>query len=594
MTADLSDYDPETIAFIPATNLTIFILSTFGEGDPSDNATALWEWVRKADVSLSNLRYMAFGLGNKNYKYYNRVVDVVSTGLNKLGAKSLMPVGKADDAAGTTKEDFLTWRDELFAFFRQELRFMEGKMRYEPTLSVVEGYSLGPTDLNVGKPAEQRSYSKAVSTNSAIEHVRIRSSRELFTSVSRNCIHMEFDLSHHPEMRYKTGDHIAIWPINPESEVETLLHVLGLSDCRNKQISIQPLEQCVKIKIPTPTTMEALFKYYLEVCAPVSRDVLLNLVQFAPNESAKRFINSLSSNKSTFSDYLSRTHLTLGRLLHLAIDCKPEVTWSGLPLSLVIESLPPIQPRYYSISSSSVISPRYSSISALVSKTSLPNNHESFIHGVTSNYLRALHRANHISLSHNEQLNDCSIYDIPDTNNGPNGEIKLYAQIRRSKFKLPANATIPIIMVAAGTGVAPFRAFITERARFVSMGRSVGEMMLFFGCRKPDEDFIYCEEFEGIRAGLDGKALFSIVPAFSRVGNGTYVQDMVRQEAKHVVRLLEEGANLYICGRARMAREVGKAVCEAMAISKGWVEEEIREWNEGLKRRRVWQEDVWG
>jgi NADPH-ferrihemoprotein reductase len=138
MTADLSDYDAETIALIPATNLTIFILSTFGEGDPSDNAVAFWEWIEKADVSLSNLHYMAFGLGNRNYKYYNRVVNVVSAGLNKLGAKSLMPVGKADDATSATKEDFMTWRDELFLFFRQELHFEEGVMKYEPTLSVIE------------------------------------------------------------------------------------------------------------------------------------------------------------------------------------------------------------------------------------------------------------------------------------------------------------------------------------------------------------------------------------------------------------------------------------------------------------------------
>jgi len=396
MTADLSDYDAETIALIPVTNLAIFILSTFGEGDPSNSAVAFWEWIEKADVSLSNLHYMAFGLGNKNCKYYNRVVDVISAGLNKLGAKSLMPVGKVDDAAGSRKEDFMAWRDELFVFFRQELHFEEGTMRYEPTLSVVEGHSADSTDLHLGKPAEQCSYYKATSASSAVEHIRVKNSHELFTSSSRNCVHMEFDLTHHPEMRYKTGDHIAIWPINLEGEVEILLHVLGISDRRSAQISIRPVEQYVKVKIPTSTTVEALFKYYLEVCAPVSRVTLLNLVQFAPNESAKRFLNTLSSDKFAFTDYLSRTYLTLGRLLHPAIGYNPAVIWSSLPLSLVIEPLPPVQPRYYSISSPSVISPRHASISALVSKTFLPNNPESFIHGVTSNYLRALQAVQHI------------------------------------------------------------------------------------------------------------------------------------------------------------------------------------------------------
>jgi len=131
-------------------------------------------------------------------------------------------------------------------------------------------------------------------------------------------------------------------------------------------------------------------------------------------------------------------------------------------------------------------------------------------------------------------------------------------------------------MVAAGTGIAPFRAFVAERARFASIGRPIGEMLLFFGCRKPDENFIYREEFEGVRTALEGNGLFSIVPAFSRIDDGMYVQDVVRREAKHVIRLLEEGANLYICGRARMAREVGKVVCDTMASSKGLVNEETQ------------------
>lgn len=593
MTADLSDYDSETMTQIPATNLAIFVLSTFGEGDPSDNAAAFWDWIHLTDASLSNLHYVAFGLGNKNYKYYNRVVDVVSASLNKHGAKPLMPIGKADDAAGGTEEDFITWRDDLFTFFRQELHFEEGTMEYEPTLFVEEEHSLASTDLYLGKPSGQRSFSETASGNSAIEHIPVKSSRELFTSSSRNCVHMEFDLTHHPEMRYKTGDHIAIWPINPEDEVEIILQLLGISDRRNVPISIRPMEQSLKVKIPSPTTIEALFKYYLEVCAPVSRDTLLNLVQFAPNESARRFLRTLSSDKCTFTDYLSRTHLTLGRLLQIAVDSDPAATWSSLPLSLVIESLPSMQPRYYSISSSSATTPRYPSISALVSKTSPTNAPELFIHGVTSNYLVALQNPQQASPSGAAHLDSFPIYDIHGTHGRSESEVRLYAQIRRSKFKLPTRTTTPLVMIGAGTGVAPFRAFVAERARFASIGRPVGEMLLFFGCRRPDEDFIYSEEFEGARAGLEGKSTFSIVTAFSRV-DGVYVQDMVREQAKSVVRLLEDGANLYICGRARMAREVGKVVCEAMGSSMGWSKEEVGEWSGGLKRRGIWQEDVWG
>jgi len=111
LTADLSDYDPATIALIPESKLTFFVLSTYGEGDPSDNAVYFWNWIRgDCDLSTPNIRFMAFELGNSNYKYYNRVIDVTVKGLENAGAKSLLPVAKADDAQGTTEEDFMSWR----------------------------------------------------------------------------------------------------------------------------------------------------------------------------------------------------------------------------------------------------------------------------------------------------------------------------------------------------------------------------------------------------------------------------------------------------------------------------------------------------
>jgi len=71
LSADLSEFDPQSIARISSLRLAVFILSTFGEGDPSDNTAELWEWLTKSsNVCLSNLRYVAFGLGNCNYKYY--------------------------------------------------------------------------------------------------------------------------------------------------------------------------------------------------------------------------------------------------------------------------------------------------------------------------------------------------------------------------------------------------------------------------------------------------------------------------------------------------------------------------------------------
>lgn len=135
-----------------------------------------------------------------------------------------------------------------------------------------------------------------------------------------------------------------------------------------------------------------------------------------------------------------------------------------------------------------------------------------------------------------------------------------------------------------------------------SIGKPIGEMILFFGCRSPEEDFIYRKELEalageGSQEGGVADAL-RIVSAFSRYESGgekrRYVQDRVGECSDDVVRLLDQGANLYICGRAAMAREVEKVVGDEMKRAKGWDENGVNEWTKAIKKKNKWQEDVWG
>ena len=132
MSADLSDFDPETISSITQDKLAVFTLATYGEGDPSDNANQFWDWITKtaSPSSLSSLRYAAFGLGNSNYLHFNRVVDVVDSALQEAGAQRLLPVEKADDANGSTEEDFCRWKEHIFAFLVSGLGIKEQEQKY--------------------------------------------------------------------------------------------------------------------------------------------------------------------------------------------------------------------------------------------------------------------------------------------------------------------------------------------------------------------------------------------------------------------------------------------------------------------------------
>ncbi|GJD03698.1 NADPH--cytochrome P450 reductase [Colletotrichum higginsianum] len=600
MSADLSDYDAETVAQIPQTKLAVFVLSTYGEGDPSDNTGPFWDWLTKLQGRpLASLRYAAFGLGNSNYRYYNKVVNVVDRALEGCGASRLAPVGRADDAQGATEEDFLAWKDDLYKVLRETLSLQEHEVVHEPSLAVVEDESLEPQDLHVGEPVHLIEGSGKSSANSAIRPLKIKKAYSLFSSPGgggggRGCLHLDLDLGGNSQLTYKTGDHLAIWPINPDQEVERLLHVLGLADRRSVPISINALDAAVKVRIPTPTNVETLFRYYLEICAAVPRDAVRGLAQFAPSPGAKEFLLNLGREKENYATFIASNHLTVGKLLELANAADGNhaaSAWTGIPLSYLIETLPRSQPRYYSISSSSVVSPKAPSITVAVSDTPLPASPSTAIPGLTTNYLQALSRS--LQDSQTTRQTEGMSYALSGPSNALEGG-HVYAHIRRSKFKLPMLSSHPLVMVAAGTGLAPFRAFITERLRLQSIGKDVGRMMLFFGCQRPDDDFIYREELEQMERDLDGK--LKIVTAFSRQEGSrkVYVQDRVLEFGGEVTGLLEEGASLYMCGRASMAREVGKTLGDVVKESKGWNDAQVKDWSEGLKRNRKWQEDVWG
>ncbi|THW82130.1 cytochrome P450 reductase 1 [Aureobasidium pullulans] len=589
LSVDASDYEASTIAQIPRAKLAIFMASTYGEGEPPDSYHELWSWLHAtSDKSLAELKYMAFGLGNSNYKHYNEVIKVVVGRLDALGAQPLLPTGMADDAQGETEEHYLEWKEQVFNTFSTQLGYTERDPTYEPSLKVFEDESLEPIDLNHGVPAEKTSDRKTNHGMSAVYSLPVKGARELFqVSEHRNCIHMEIDFSEHPEMKYKTGDHLGVWPINPDVEVNRLLRVLGLTSRREVPITILSLEEDVKVKVPTPTTLDALLSHYLETCAPVSRETVASLVQFAPTQSAKDLLTRLSS-KDAYADFLHSNYVNLGRLLERAAG--DEGAWKDVPLSFIVEILPVMQPRYYSISSSSVVQPRSAAITAVVSDTVFPGTNER-IPGLSTNYMLAL----------KESLEDKTKphpHGLTYPLEGPQETLaggRLHAHVRKSTFKLPALASHPIIMVAAGTGIAPFRAFLQERARMQSIGREVGPTMLFFGCRNESQDYLYASELADLKAQFGD--LFTLVTAFSRpdVGEKKYVQNRIVEHADDVCRLLTDGnANFYICGSASMARDVSNELGRELCKRQSWSEDQLKEFADKQKRFKRWQQDVWG
>jgi sulfite reductase (NADPH) flavoprotein alpha-component len=223
-----------------------------------------------------------------------------------------------------------------------------------------------------------------------------------------------------------------------------------------------------------------------------------------------------------------------------------------------VEALEPLQPRLYSISSSSKASPGRLSLTVDAVRYMVGKRKRL---GVASTFLAE-------RVASGETLG-------------------AYVQAAHG-FVLPEDSTTPIIMVGPGTGVAPFRAFLQERAATSAEGKN----WLFYGHQRAACDFFYAEEFEAMKAtGL----LTRLSLAWSRDGTEKfYVQDRMRQSGRDLWAWIAEGAHIYVCGDAkRMAKDVERALVDVVAEFGARSIDDAISFVAALKKAGRYQQDVY-
>jgi cytochrome P450/NADPH-cytochrome P450 reductase len=169
----------------------------------------------------------------------------------------------------------------------------------------------------------------------------------------------------------------------------------------------------------------------------------------------------------------------------------------------------------------------------------------------------------------------------------------IYATVRetRAGFRLPDDASVPIIMVGPGTGLAPFRGFLQERTARKAKGTTLGPAMLFFGCRHPEQDYLYADELKAFAA--DGIA--ELHTAFSRAETPkTYVQNLIAAQQERVWSLIEQGAIIYVCGDGGKMEPDVKATLVAIYRERAGVDPAAAErWIDDLGAKNLYVLDVW-
>ncbi len=294
--------------------------------------------------------------------------------------------------------------------------------------------------------------------------------------------------------------------IDPNELVQSLIR-LG-----NQYEGIIHKNKAVPMHLPTgyPVSLVDLLSNYVELSQPITKKQLLSLADACPCLPEKNALFDLSTADKYPSAVLAK-RLSVLDLLERFASC-------SLSIGAFLAMLPPLKPRQYSISSSPLWNPQKLSLTVAIVESPSWSGQGTF-QGVASNYLAYLQ---------------------------PGSKLRINTRPSVTSFHLPPDPETPIIMVCAGTGLAPFRGFIQERALQKEGGQKTGAALLFFGCDHPDVDYLYHEELKQWEAA----GVVKVYVAFSEQADNMikYVQDRLWQERQEVFNLFEQNAKIYVCG----------------------------------------------
>ncbi|XP_063707533.1 NADPH--cytochrome P450 reductase [Culicoides brevitarsis] len=566
MVADPEECDMEELLQLKdiPNSLAVFCLATYGEGDPTDNAMEFYEWITNGDVDLSGLNYAVFGLGNKTYEHYNKVAIYVDKRLEELGATRVYELGLGDDDANI-EDDFITWKDKFWPnvcdFFGIESTGEDVMMRQ---YRLLEQPDTSPDRIYTGEVARLHSLHTQRPPFDAKNPflAPIKANRELHKGGDRSCMHIEFDIEG-SKMRYEAGDHLAMYPVNDSKLVEKLGELCKADLNTVFSLINTDTDSSKKHPFPCPTTYKTALTHYLEITAIPRTHILKELAEYCSDEKDKEFLRLMASTtpegKAKYQSWIQDSCRNIVHILEDVPSCHP-------PIDHLCELLPRLQPRYYSISSSSKQFGTTVHVTAVLvkyeTKTGRVNN------GVATTFLAQK------KPSDPEHLPRVPIF------------------IRKSQFRLPTKPETPIIMIGPGTGLAPFRGFIQERNMTREEGKTVGDTILYFGCRKKSEDYIYQEELEE----YERNGTLTLKLAFSRdQEKKVYVTHLLEQDADLVWNVIGENkGHIYICGDAKnMATDVRNILLNIIKTKGDMTEKDAVQYIKKMEAQKRYSADVW-
>ena len=530
---------------VPEDKVIVIVTATYN-GRAPDSALAVEKGLDAGafeGADWSGARFAVLGIGNSQWPNYQIFPKRVDAAIEAAGATRLLPRAEADGQG-----DF----DGAVAGFVRDLWKALGSDA-APSESV-STLSLQPIDTSAARAAALPEHAQQLEIAGNDELILPADGLWDFAKEpprpSTRFIRIRLPQGQH----YHTGDHIAVYAHNRPDLVERAIDRLGLKGSSQLRVDGQggrfrhlPLGQTV--------TVRQLLTDFVELSDPLPRRALAVIAGQTRCPNTKRALVQL---EEAFDAEVAGKRLTLLDLL----DQHPA---AELSLDSLVELSAAISPRFYSIASSPLVSPDVAEL--IVGTMAAPawsglGEHRGFASG----YMQGV---------------------------APGDQVFGYVRRPNPPFAPPADSSVPMILIGPGTGFAPLRGFIQERAAQKLAGKEVATSLLFFGCRHPDHDWFCRDEVEGwARDGVIDPYL-----AFSAVDSHPwkFVQDALWAEQDRVWAALSAGAQIFLCGDGRfMAPAVRDTLIRIQMQQAGDEHAQGSAWLEELIEDGRFHQDVFG
>ena len=597
----------------------IFLVATYGEGEPTDNAQQFVEMMKsksgirdiykledssptlisvesciRMDVDveeeekkneesgtnnsleldrsfLRDLDFAVFGLGNKQYEHYNNMSKFMDASLAKCGGSRIAPLGLGDDD-DDLEGDFENWKDTVLWPALTE-KYVKGRAADALAAARKDNDALElpecPYEVEYLKNGESKKVDLDIMIQTSSKHyVQARDCpvvayRELRDpSDPGSTVHMEIDISNHmSSMKYQTADNLGILPKNDSALVESVAKSLGYDLDQLFHLTPSADESSSKhtLPFPTPCTVRECLERYCDLTGSPRRSDLKQLAPYARDEMDRKALLRMSSKegKAEYKEKIVEGFIGIGDIvtrLCSSIVC---------PLEHFVMVCPRLQPRYYTISSSSTVHPETIHITYALLEDEKKTGGK--FTGLCSGFLSSLSKGDMVRVF-----------------------------VRDSTFRLPKQPERPVIMIGPGTGIAPMRAILQERGY---EKKSIGEIaqgpnILYFGCKNRSLDYIYRDELE---AFSNEGTLTQLHLAFSREqAEKVYVQHLLAKRGAETWKLIDDGkASIFVCGAVKMGADVDHTLQDIIVEHGGMSRDKAKAYLGKLQTAGRFVQELW-